>query len=103
MPKVKLSDPYCSITQAIVECNICGSKSQAKTLISQGAISLNDRVQFINVLFNGDPNLFQQARAQINALETLDQAVEYITTTYNWDMGSQVVYRFMMAVRRKVR
>lgn len=72
-----------------------------KDLLS--AISLNDRVQFINVLFNGDPNLFQQARAQINALETLDQVVEYITTTYNWDMGSQVVYRFMMAVRRKVR
>jgi hypothetical protein len=67
------------------------------------AISLNDRVQFINVLFNGDPGLFQQARAQINAMETLDQAVEYITSTYNWDMGSQVVYRFMMAVRRKVR
>ena len=67
------------------------------------AISLNDRVQFINVLFNGDPGLFQQARAQINAIETLDQAVEYITSTYNWDMGSQVVYRFMMAVRRKVR
>ena len=67
------------------------------------AISLNDRVQFINVLFNGDPGLFQQARAQINAMETLDQAVEYITSTYNWDMGSQVVYRFMMAVRRKVK
>lgn len=67
------------------------------------AISLNDRVQFINLLFNGDPNLFQQARAQLNAMETLDQAVEYITSTYNWDMGSQVVYRFMMAVRRKVR
>ena len=67
------------------------------------AISLNDRVQFINVLFNEDPALFQQARAQINAMETLDQAVEYITSTYNWDMGSQVVYRFMMAVRRKVR
>ncbi len=67
------------------------------------AISLNDRVQFINVLFNGDPGLFQQARAQINAMETLDQAVEYVTSTYNWDMGSQVVYRFMMAVRRKVK
>ena len=67
------------------------------------AISLNDRVQFINVLFNGDPSLFQQARAQINAMDTLDQAVEYITSTYNWDMGSQVVYRFMMAVRRKVK
>ena len=67
------------------------------------AISLNDRVQFINVLFNGDPALFQQARMQLNAMETLDQAVEYITSTYNWDMGSQVVYRFMMAVRRKVK
>lgn len=67
------------------------------------AISLNDRVQFINVLFNGDPNLFQQARMQLNSMETLDQAVDYITSTYNWDMGSQVVYRFMMAVRRKVR
>ena len=67
------------------------------------AISLNDRVQFINVLFNGDPSLFQQARAQINAMDTLDQAVEYVTSTYNWDMGSQVVYRFMMAVRRKVK
>ena len=67
------------------------------------AISLNDRVQFINVLFNGDPGLFQQARAQINAMETLDQAEEYITSTYNWDMGSQVVYHFMMAVRRKLR
>ena len=67
------------------------------------AISLNDRVQFINVLFNGDPGLFQQARAQLNSMETLDQAVEYVTSTYNWDMGSQVVYRFMMAVRRKVR
>ena len=67
------------------------------------AISLNDRVQFINVLFNGDPGLFQQARAQLNEMETLDQAVEYVTSTYNWDLGSQVVYRFMMAVRRKVK
>ena len=67
------------------------------------AISLNDRVQFINVLFNEDAALFQQARAKINTLETLDQAVEYVTSTFNWDMNSQVVYRFMMAVRRKVR
>ena len=67
------------------------------------AISLNDRVQFINVLFNGDPALFQQTRSKINTMETLDQAVDYITSTFNWDMGSQVVYRFMMAVRRKVR
>jgi hypothetical protein len=67
------------------------------------AISLNDRVQFINVLFNEDPALFQQTRSMINTMENLDQAVEYITSTFDWDMSSQVVYRFMMAVRRKVR
>lgn len=53
MPKVKLSNPYCSITQAIVECNICSSKSQAKTLISQGAISLNDeKITDINYMLS---------------------------------------------------
>lgn len=67
------------------------------------AISLNDRVQFINVLFDEDPSKFQQARARINSMNTLDEAVAYITSTFNWDMSSQVVYRFMMAVRRKVK
>ena len=66
------------------------------------AISLNDRVQFINVLFKGDPVVFQQTRAKINAMATLDEVVDYVTTTFDWDMSSPVVYRFMMAVRRKV-
>jgi hypothetical protein len=66
------------------------------------AISLNDRVQFINVLFQGDPVIFQQTRAKINTMTSLDEVVEYVTSNFNWDMGSQVVYRFMMAVRRKV-
>ena len=67
------------------------------------AISLNDRVQFINVLFKEDPTAFQQARARINMMETLDEVVEYVTSEFDWDMNSQVVYRFMMAVRRKVK
>ena len=66
------------------------------------AISLNDRVQFINVLFQGDPVIFQQTRARINAMASLDEVVDYVTANFNWDMSSQVVYRFMMAVRRKV-
>ena len=66
------------------------------------AISLNDRVQFINVLFKGDPVVFQQTRAKINAMTSLDEVVDYVTSTFEWDMSSQVVYRFMMAVRRKV-
>ena len=74
--------------------------SPVRDLLS--AISLNDRVQFINVLFDGDPVKFQQARARINAMTSLDDVVAYITENFGWDMSSQVVYRFMMAVRRKV-
>ncbi len=70
----------------------------------RSAISLNDRVIFINLLFNEDAQCFVDALAKINAMETLDQAVEYVTSSFpEWDMNSELVYRFMMAVRRKLR
>ena len=37
-------------------------------------------------------------------MATLDQVVEYVREQFpSWDMGSELVYRFMMAVRRKIR
>lgn len=70
----------------------------------RSAISLNDRVIFINLLFGEDAQAFVNTLSQINTMETLDQAVEYITASYpQWDMNSDLVYRFMMAVRRKVK
>lgn len=70
----------------------------------RSAISLNDRVIFINLLFREDAQTFVDTLAKINTMETLDQAVEYICTTFpSWDLNSDLVYRFMMAVRRKVK
>lgn len=70
----------------------------------RSAISLNDRVIFINLLFNEDAQNFVDTLSHINTMETLDQAVEYICSEFpSWDMNSELVYRFMMAVRRKVR
>ena len=70
----------------------------------RSAISLNDRVIFINLLFKEDAQAFVDTLAKINTMETLDQAVEYICTTFpSWDLNSDLVYRFMMAVRRKVK
>ena len=74
--------------------------SPVRDLLS--AISLNDRVHFIKTLFRDDAVLFQQTRAKINAMSSLDEVVDYVTANFEWDMSSQVVYRFMMAVRRKV-
>lgn len=70
----------------------------------RSAISLNDRIIFINYLFKEDPMAFQESLTKINQMENLDQVVEYICTDFpEWDLNSEVVYRFMMAVRRKVR
>ena len=69
----------------------------------RGAIALMDRVLFINTLFGTDPMAFQDALTQINQMHTLDEAVQYLASTHpEWDFDSEVVYSFMMAVRRKV-
>lgn len=75
--------------------------TQVKNIIS--AISLNDRVLLINVLFREDPMLFQNTIAAFNAMTSLDEAVAYVQTNFpEWNMNSEPVYRLMMAVRRKL-
>ena len=70
----------------------------------RSAISLNDRVIFINLLFKEDAQVFVDTLSKINAMETLDQAVGFVCASFpEWDLSSELVYRFMMAVRRKVR
>ena len=67
-------------------------------------ISLNDRVMFISTLFRDDSMLFQDVINKINALTTLEKAVQYLKENFpEWDMDSELVYRFMMSVRRKIR
>ena len=72
-----------------------------KNIIS--AISLNDRVLLINVLFGEDPMLFQETIAKFNAMGSLSEALDFISENHpDWDMNSEPVYRLMMAVRRKL-
>ncbi|MGM9737954.1 MAG: hypothetical protein ACI3ZT_06030 [Candidatus Cryptobacteroides sp.] len=70
----------------------------------RSAISLNDRVMFIGTLFREDSMLFQDVVSHINSMTSLDKAVSYLQETFpEWNMDSDPVYRFMMAVRRKIR
>lgn len=69
----------------------------------RSAISLNDRVFFINNLFDEDAQAFVNTLSNINSMTSLDEVVDFITAQYpHWNLNSDVVYRFMMAVRRKV-
>ena len=60
----------------------------------RSAISLNDRIIFINYLFNEDPLAFQNAITQINTMATLDQVVNMSGSSSRrgiWDRNSFTV------------
>lgn len=70
----------------------------------RSAISLNDRVMFISSLFREDSMLFQDVVSKINSQTSIDKVASYLEETFpEWNMDSELVYRFMMAVRRKIR
>ena len=69
----------------------------------RSAISLNDRVLFINRLFGEDPVNFQETLNILNQMGSLDEAVAYLVETHpSWNLESELVYRFMMALRRRL-
>lgn len=72
-----------------------------KNIIS--GISLADRALLINTLFKGEPIAFNDTITALNGLSSFAEAEEYIQTNFpEWNMASNVVYRLMMAIRRKL-
>ena len=70
----------------------------------RSAIALGDQVLFIARLFRKDSALYQDTVDRLNATATLTEAIGYLSETFpEWDLGSEDVYKFMMAVRRKIR
>ena len=68
----------------------------------RSAISLNDRILFINYLFGEDPMSFQEMLTHLNAMSSFDEAAAYAIAAHpEWDLESDTVYRFMMALRRR--
>lgn len=69
----------------------------------RSGISLLDRAQFIGTLFKEDFTLYDNTIAELNNMNSLDEAVAYIKDHFpEWNMNSDVVYRFMMAIRKKL-
>lgn len=69
----------------------------------RSAISLYDRALFINTLFREDYALYDKTVGDLNAASSLEEAEKYLMTYFpDWNYGSEVVYGFMMAVRKKL-
>ena len=70
----------------------------------RSGISLYDRALYINSLFGEDFALYDTTIGHLNELDSLDDAVEYLSAQFSdWDFGSEVVYSFMMSLRKKFR
>lgn len=66
-------------------------------------IAIRERGVFINVLFKEDPQLFLDTISALNAMQSLQEAETYVKSNFpEWNLASDIVYRFMMAVRRKL-
>ena len=69
----------------------------------RSGISLLDRAQFIGTLFKEDFALYDNTIAALNNMNGLDEAVSYIQEHFpQWNLGSEVAYRFIMAIRKKL-
>jgi hypothetical protein len=73
-----------------------------ETLI--GSFSLNEKLQFINELFDGSSDAFSTATKKLDAFENMAQAREQLSeysSTYNWDLESEIVEDFIFKICRR--
>ena len=69
----------------------------------RSGISLQDRAVFIGTLFREDYALYDATIAALNGMSTLQEAEDYIVAQFpEWNLGSDPVFHFMMAVRKKL-
>ncbi len=69
-----------------------------------GAFGLNERLRFINNLFEGSSDHFADAVKALDGLADLNQAgktIESIAAKHHWDAEEEVVMEFMHVIRRR--
>ena len=69
------------------------------------AVGLNDRIAFVNNLFNYDQSAFNRVLSQLNTFETEDQARAFLNDTvkpdYDWSNKEEYEERLLALIERK--
>jgi len=69
----------------------------------RSGISMYDRALFIGTLFKEDYALYDRTIGELDTLTSLDEAVDFLLERFpDWNLKSDIVYNFMMAVRKKL-
>ena len=65
------------------------------------AISLGDRFLFQRELFAGNGELMQKTLDEINSLNSLSEAMDYVLDNFEWDKESTAVQLFENVLKRR--
>ena len=78
------------------------SKLQSKPILDIGtSLGLNDRFKLINELFKGDKDSYLRTIDILDSASNFNEAFNYISTSYDWDMEDDSVQMLLDLVRRK--
>lgn len=84
-----------------------GTRMQHKPIANiKDAIGLNEKFLFINELFNGDLNAYNESVAELNTFPSIHEAFEYLnllTTQFQWDgqRSAETIEKFANLVQRR--
>ena len=82
--------------------NDLSKKLQSKPLASIfSGIGLNDKFLFIRELFNGDSDSYNNTVKQLDAAGSLEEAMTFIQTHFDWDENNENVQNFLSLVHRR--
>lgn len=92
------------IWMAEMEANIRDNRSVFPLESLIGAFTLNEKLQFINELFDGSSDDFSSNVKQLDQLASIDTArnlIAKLADTYTWDTESEIVEDFMYKICRR--
>jgi hypothetical protein len=92
------------IWMAEMEANIRDNRSVFPLDTLAGAFTLNEKLQFINELFDGSSDDFSSSVKQLDQLANMDAArnmLAELSTTFNWDTESEIVEDFLYKICRR--
>lgn len=59
------------------------------------AMTLNDRIRYMNELFGGDAELLSSTIATLDSMKSLKEATDYVKWNFSWDENDEAVGDFM--------
>ena len=96
---------FVPINETLAQKNVgtdLSSKLQTAPIASiASGIGLNDRFLYVRELFKGDSNKYNRALKHLDTVDTLEEALDFITCHFDWNPKSEATQKFLKLVHRR--